>query len=340
MRKLTMVILALGLAGGLVAGCGTPNEQSVATKLETQVKGLDASNYHSTAMMTVQMDNSSQAYYVETWYESPTVYKIALGDANKQIHQIIVHNDNGMFIVSPSLGKVFRFNGNWAQNQGHIYLYNELLQQIVAGKDVKMNKTGNTYSFQLPVAPSSDVVSTEQIDLDATTFRPQQVTLLDKNAKAVVTLKFLSFATGMKFTQDDFNPQAMISSSQNAKTTMAESGGDQANTGESFAYVDPTQVMGDKLEQMVYADNEDVVLRYVGTHDFTLDEWRPNAGVDGIPNASLVDLLGVPGIYSGSGQAHQLTWINNGVEFALTSNNLSMDQMQAIAMSTFGQVGK
>ncbi|MCY0887909.1 MAG: outer membrane lipoprotein carrier protein LolA [Alicyclobacillaceae bacterium] len=341
MRKWIVAVSAILVMGGLVVGCGTPmGEKSVANKLETHVKTLDQSNYKSTATMTVQMDNGSQTYTVETWYESPDVYRIALGDANKQVHQIIVHNDQGMFIVSPSLGKVFRFNGSWAQNQGHIYLYNQLLQQIIDGKDVQFSRSSGQYNFELPVTPASDVVARERIQLEAKTLKPQMVTLLDKQLKPVVTLKYTSFQTGVKFSTSDFNPQSIVANNGTVKTTMAEGNPDSLASTSPFGYIEPTAEFGDKLADMWQTSETDTILRFTGNHPFTLEEWRPTSGVSGIPDGELLNLYGVPAVYVDGGTAHQLLWTKDGVEFSLTSSTLSMDEMEDVAMSTFYQVGK
>ena len=332
MRKVTGLILATGIIIGLVAGCGAPTKQNVVSKLETQAETLDATNYQTTAKMTVQMDNGSQTYYIVTSYDSPNTYKIALGDANKQINQIIVKNPNGMFIVSPSLQKVFRFNGNWAQNQGHIYLYDQILQQIVNSNNVKLAKSGNNLTFTMPVTPQNDVVTTQKVELAQGTYAPKQVVLLDKQNKAVVTIDFLSFQQGMKFTSAEFDPQKLAQSGK-ATTTMASMS--------EFGYIEPLQIpTGDKLQLQQPQSSDDMLMRYSGPYGFTLEEWRPTAGVAGLPSAELVDLFGVPGILSGTGNAHQLTWMNNGVEFSLTSSQMTVDQMRQVAISTFGQVGK
>ncbi len=336
MRKITTVVLALGLIGVLAAGCGTPSEKSVASKLETHAQKLDAANYKSVATMTVQMGDNAESYYVETWYDSANQYRISLGDANKNIHQIIVHNANGMFVVSPSLGKVFRFNGNWAQNQGHIYLYDQILHQIITSKDVKMTQSGGTYAFEMNVQPATDIVSKQRIQVDSKTFNPQSVTLLDKNSHAVVTLTYKSFETNVTFKPDDFNPQTFISESKATKATLAADGEG------TIGFIEPseTKQLGDSLSKVVEKSNTDTLLRYAGDHGFTLEEYRPEKGVDGLPDAQAIDLYGVPAVYSGVDPAHQMTWLNNGVEFTLTSNNLTLDQMKSIAISTFGQVGK
>ncbi len=334
MRKITTVVLALGLVGVLAVGCGAPSEKSVASQLETHVQKLNATNYKSVAMMTVQMGDNAESYYVETWYDSPNQYRISLGDANKNIHQIIVHNANGMFVVSPSLAKVFRFNGNWAQNQGHIYLYDQILHQIITAKDVKMSESGGTYAFELNVQPANDIVVKQRIQVDAKSLNPQSVTLLDKDAHAIVTLTYKSFQTNVTFRTDDFNPQALISEPKASKATMAEEGG-------TFGFIDPdVKELHDSLSTVVEKSSTDTLLRYTGNHGFTLEEWRPSPGIDGFALASAVDLFGVPAIYTGEDPAHQLIWLNNGVEFTLTSNNLTLDQMKSIALATFGQVGK
>jgi len=334
MRKVTIWVVAMGIVVGLVAACGTPNEKDMKSKLSSEAQSLNTSNYQSTATMIVQMDNSSQTYHIETLYESPDVYAIKLGDSNKNINQIVVHNKNGMFIVSPQLQKVFRFNGNWAQNQGHIYLYDQILNQIVTGKDVKMTKNGKDYLFDMPVSPANDVVVRETVELASGTLSPKQVILYDKNNKAVVTIAFNTFKTGMKFTEEDFNPQNLT---QAVKTTIAE-------TPQQFGYIEPdvsaTALLGDKLSIMDPSSNDSALLRYTGDKAFTLDEWRPMPGVSGLVNAQLLDMFGTPAVYSTGDHAGSLMWIQNGVEFSITSSKMSMDDMQKVAEATFGQVGK
>lgn len=179
-------------------------------------------------------------------------------------------------------------------------------------------------------------MSKQRIQVDAKTFNPQSVTLLDKDAHAVVTLTYKSFETNVTFKPDDFNPQSFITEAKTAKTTMATDGEG------SIGFIEPsdTKQLGDSLSKVVEKSNTDTLLRYGGDHGFTLEEYRPSSGVDGLPDAQAVDLYGVPAIYSGLDPAHQMTWLNHGVQFTLTSNNLTLDQMRSIAISTFGQVGK
>ncbi|WAH39307.1 LolA family protein [Alicyclobacillus dauci] len=332
MRKVTAVVLALGLMSGIVVGCGVPTGKSVNQKIQAHVQELDSKNYQSEATMTVQMDNNVQTYYVQVSYESPETYKIALGNQDKQIHQIIVHNQNGMFIVSPSLGKVFRFNGNWAQNQGQIYLYDQLLKQLTTNKDVKMNRSNGGYTFQVPVSPANDTISKQEVVLGSD-LNPKTVKLLDKEGKAAVTLTYTKFTQNVTFGPNDFNPQSLVANKDTAKTTMA-------SDEQAFGYVEPKTLYGTKMTSLMQPSETSAILRYGGDHHYVLQEWRPTAGDSGEPGGQLVDMFGVPGVYTDTDHVSSLTWLNNGVEFSLTSNDLNLDQLQEIAISTLSQVGK
>lgn len=334
MRKVTAVVLALGLMSGVVVGCGVPTGKSVNQQVQSHAQQLDSKNYESEATMTVQMDNNTQTYYVKVSYESPDTYKIALGNQDKQIHQVIVHNSNGMFIVSPSLGKVFRFNGDWAENQGQIYLYDQLLKQITSNQDVKAKRADGTYSFDVPVTPASDTINRQEIVLDAKTLEPKSVELLDKDGKAAVSLKYTSFKTGVTFTNADFDPHALVSNESTTKTTMAGS------ADKTFGYVEPKALYGTKLTSLMQPSETSAMLRFSGDHHFLLQEWRPTSAEVGAPNGELVDMFGVPAMYTGDNNVGRLTWLNNGVEFAITSNDLNLDQLQQIAITTLNQVGK
>jgi hypothetical protein len=244
---------------------------------------------------------------------------------------VIVRNGNGMFVVSPSLQKVFRFNGNWAQNQGHIYLYDQLLQQLSTDKNVKLAKQGGDYRFTLPATQGGDIVSRQEVTINAQNYQPKKVVLFDKDDTAIVTLEFTSFKTGVKYSNTDFDPHKIATSS--TKATMA-------NVSDNFAWVAPDETLGDSLDVERQDSATSALLRYTGDHTFTLAESIPGPGVAGVPAGELVDLYGVPALYYGSNDSHQLTWLNNGYEFSLSSGKLSLEQMKAVAISTFGQVGK
>lgn len=363
MRRFTGMALVAGVIVAVVAGCGIlPSSENMSTKLKTEASTLEQSNYQSTAMMTVQMDNSSQSYYIETAYEAHDTYRIKLGDANGKINQIIVRNQNGMFIVSPNLKKVFRFNGNWAQNQGHIYLYDQILQQLAQTKNLKPMKSSKTgYTFEIPAAAGNDVVTKEQVTLTKD-LHPKTVVLFDQSGKAIVRIDFKTFKTNVKFQQTEFDPNhlvgqgaakaAMASATGNggqAATTTSGITGNFGNSGSSvisptsgtsdIGYVVPSQILNDTLYKDLPSPTGRL-LRYMGPHDFVLSESAATPSQNSFPFAQMVDLFGVPAVYTDIGSDKALVWLNNGMQFMLSSKQMNLSQMEQVAISTMGQVTK
>jgi len=334
MRKSVLwIIMAVFAFAMMLTGCGQPNSADVLTNLKTMRQ--DLSSYKSTAMMTVKLQNSLQKYYVETWYNGPHAYRIALGNENKEINQVILRNDTGLYIVSPRLKKSFRFQGEWAESQGHIYLFNSVIDRILAAADrqTTMNNEQHTVTFDLPMSVDHPLLAKQSVELSLGNLAPKMITLYDKSNQAVVTLDYKSFKRGVKFKSSDFSPKQITAGSN----TDAEPVGASAN--ENFGIIQPSFVpTGSSLHTTAQVDGQ-MLLRYVGKESFTLVEERPTSTTSFLDHAEWIDLLGVPAVVTGGGQVKTMYWLYGGVEFAMTGS-MPLDQMAEVASSTLDQTGK
>lgn len=55
--------------------------------------------------MTMQTSSTPMEYDVEVWYEKPTNYRVALTSKQRGITQIILRNNEGVFVLTPHLKK-------------------------------------------------------------------------------------------------------------------------------------------------------------------------------------------------------------------------------------------
>ncbi len=205
------------------------------------------------------------------------------------------------------------------------------MQQLSTDKNVKLAKQGGDYAIHVACDTGRRHRLPPGSHHQCAELSAEKVVLFDKDDTAIVTLEFTSFKTGVKYSNTDFDPHKIATSS--TKATMA-------NVSDNFAWVAPDETLGDSLDVERQDSATSALLRYTGDHTFTLAESIPGTGVAGVPAGELVDLYGVPALYYGSNDSHQLTWLNNGYEFSLSSGKLSLEQMKAVAISTFGQVGK
>ncbi len=329
MRRKNWAALLLTVSLALVlSGCGQSATQT-AKQLQEMQKSL--TTYKTEAFMTVHVQGVVQRYYVETWYQAPNLYRIALGNENKDISQIILHNAQGIYIISPSTRKVIRFQGDWAEKQGHMYLYNSLLSSIISAAKPEYSVKDKVVTFVVPTDAQNSLVTSQKIELDQTTLGPKQVILYDKAQRPVITMNYISFQKGVHFPTNAFSPdQATTLKSIEMPVSAVEQG---------FGVIEPTYIPhNDSMEDE--ADQNGVIfVRYAGAEPFTLVETRSSAGSLELGAGKLLTLYGVPAVLTGSTGVHQLYWLQHGVEFQLTSH-MPVASMTKVAASMVDDSGK
>jgi outer membrane lipoprotein-sorting protein len=332
MRRYIRWLFALVFLTGLcLAGCGVRSSDSVVNDLSRLSQNLKS--YKSTAMMSVKMQNSIQKYYIETWYQAPEQYRIMLGNENKEISQVILKNPEGIFIVSPQLKKSFRFKGEWAENQGHIYLYHSVVKRIIETQDKTFSRGNGVVAFNMPMNPENPLVARQKVELDDKSLYPKQVILLDKQDTPIVTVQYDSFQTDVTFHKEDFDPEkAMALANQDDMAVMAGQ--------TDFGVVEPTYLpMGTKkLGESTEIDHS-ILLRYDGTHPVTLVEERPKPMESQLVNGTLYDIYGIPAVVTGSKDVKTMYWLFENVQYSLSSS-LPIGEMEKVAASTMVSSGK
>ncbi len=67
----------------------------------------------------------------------------------KDQSQIILRNEEGVFVLTPALNKSFRFQSDWPQNSSQAYLYESLVRDILQDKkNLTFEKTDKYYIFK------------------------------------------------------------------------------------------------------------------------------------------------------------------------------------------------
>jgi outer membrane lipoprotein-sorting protein len=330
-KKLALILIAVLVLTLALAGCGTRDQETVMKDLGDLKQ--DLKSYEAKATMTVSANNTVQKYSIETWYLAPDYYRIALGNENKEVTQVIVRNQDGIFVVSPQLKKSFRFKGDWAEHQGYVYLYHSMLDRVMNSKDKDFDSKDGNLIFTMKMEPENPLVSKQRITLKDN-LQPQQVALLDKDNKAVVSVDYESYKSGVSYKKEQFTPEAaMAMASQDAKPVMAGA--------KDFGVIEPRYVPTGAKMLDPQETKSSILLRYDGTSPFTITEQRPSARDTALRDGEMVDLWGTMAVVSGADgmDHHSMYWFHNNVEFSLTGK-MAVDEMARIARSMITPSGK
>lgn len=413
MRRISWMLAMVMCVTLLLAGCGKKSADDVVKDLSDVVSDLNS--YHGTALMTLHTGDTPQEYKVDISYRKPSYYRIAMTNEKKDVTQIVLRNDEGVFVLTPSLNKSFRFKSDWPNNQGQVYLYETLVRSIIGDASRQLATDDKSYVFDVAANYSSHALVRQKIWLSKSNYAPTQVQVSDANAKVVVDLKFGQFAFDTKFDKDSFDMErnmasgkVSIGNEETPSSEVADSSGqldpggvldgatgvkskaaqqpsgeakvDGAGTGDASkpdtaAGTEQQQNPGasdaatgasagtDAVEAMMgefgliepsytpagvhikdtpeLEDNgaHAVMLRYSGTYNYTIVEARPKDRAVALTAGELVDIGGSFAVLTGSDQ-QTLTWMNDGIEFRITSADLPVSEMIQIAASIQDQSGK
>ncbi|WP_131926027.1 LolA family protein [Hazenella coriacea] len=320
------IILAI-----VVSGCGVKDAQQVVNDLSKRSEELES--YISHGMMTIQTGQEPLEYEVEVWYKQPHFYRVELKNIKKDITQILLKNETGVYVLTPHLKKSFRFQSDWPETSGQVYLYQTIMNSIVDDQSRKFQAGEKDYQFEVAAKYSiNQSLQRQKIWLDQELY-PKKVDVLNANNEVMIQMNFDQFKAGASFDKDAFDMQRNLSSLPQFQKKPEEK---QTISAVTPRYLPQgSQLMG---EQTIDSpDGPVVIMRFKGKQPFTLTQKSPQVIAASLP------LLGKPveleesiGVLMEVDQRKKLSWTYNGTDFELLGN-LPLEEMVLIANSVFNQ---
>lgn len=335
MRRYALICLVMLVAISVVA-CGSKDETTIVKDLATRSTEMDSYSCHG--KLTIKSDQSTQQYDVEVWYKKPNFYRVRLKNANKGLTQILLRNEQGVYVLTPHLKKSFRFQSNWPTKNSQIYLYQTVLSSIVDDQQRKFTAGKKEYQFEVSAKYSfNPTLKTQQIMLDDN-LNPKKISVLNDKKEAVIKMEFDRFEEDASFDKDSFEMQYNMNSLKAQETfgALTKTGIAKEVIAVTPGYVPAGCTLTDEKE-IKSLNGTSVIMRFLGKKPFTLTQqveqkMQTNLAVFGEP----VDLGQTLAVLVDMGKQKKLSWIQNGTEFELLGN-LSKQELIHVATSTFSQ---
>ncbi|WP_044641160.1 LolA family protein [Risungbinella massiliensis] len=329
MRWLLSICLILSL---VLSGCST-GASDVVSDLQKELKSVES--YRSEGTLTIKTSTQPQEVDVQVAYLKPNFYRVELTNKQQNIKQIILKNEDGVFVVTPHLNKSFRFQSDWPQNSGQVYLYQTILQSVIQDEKRNMEKTEQGYQFEITSKNPLHQNWTKQKVVLNEKYQPKSVEVLNENQEAVISMKFSKFEKGTKLEKNLFATDQNVPKGEQKPSTSAPT--DIQSVTPSYIPIE-TKLYDSQTIQG--ADGPIIIMRYDGKSPFTLIQRSPNSLETHLPlDSSLVDLQPTIAVLTEIQESRKLTWLDNGVEFELFGS-LPLEEMVKIANSTASQPKK
>ena len=193
MKKLFVVVVLICMI--FITGCGKESKESVFKDFTNKINKLDG--YTLTGVLDVKNNNNNYNYDVSVSYKSKDKFRVSLVNTANNHEQVILRNDDGVFVLTPSLNKSFKFQSDWPYNNSQVYILGNIVDDLNKDSEVVKEEIDGKYVFTSSVTyPNNNKLVKQRVTISKDLFVESVEVLNDKDEVEMV----------FKVNNTDYNP--------------------------------------------------------------------------------------------------------------------------------------
>ena len=227
MKKILKIFLLISIFS--LVGCGIKSADNILEKLEKKLE--NANSYYLEGTMQIMNNEDTYTYNIKVSYQKEDYYRIELINTLNNHEQVILRNDDGVYVVTPSLNKSFKFQSDWPYNNSQVYLLNSILEDLTEDEDREFKTKKDGYYFSSEVNyPNNKSLVKQKVYLDKD-INITKVEVVDKDDNIQIAMDFTKQEYNKKFDKNYFELSELLKNTQNE--TKSESNTNNNTTEES-----------------------------------------------------------------------------------------------------------
>ena len=205
MKKIFLCLISICL---ILTGCGKKDEKTVLNEFQKKVENADS--YYLSGNMELVNNEDVYTYDISVSYKMDDYYKIELTNVINDHKQIILRNEEGVYIVTPSLNKSFKFQSDWPYNNSQVYLLSSLLDDISNDENRTFEVTDEGYVFTSTVNyPNNDKLISQKVYFDKD-YLPTRVEVIDTDGNVQIKMAFDKIDLKTEFNDTYFDLNSIL----------------------------------------------------------------------------------------------------------------------------------
>ena len=332
-----------------ITGCGE-------YKLEDAIKDFSKSvenskSYKINGTMEISSGEEIFTYSLDTYYLKDDYYKVILVNQTNNHEQIILKNTDGLYVVTPSLNKSFKFDSVWPENSSQAYILQNLVNDIKNDTSVTLESKDNEYIIKSKVNyPNNEELSYQKIYFDKS-MNLKKVEVYNTNDIVKIKVNFKTIDLKAKLSKDDFMLDDLIDESKMDENLSNESCLDETCKEESsncegekceettssldsiiYPLYIPSETHLSSSETIETEAGQRVILTFGGDKNFVIVEEKAVASND----FEVVPVFGDPLMLNetvGAISSNSISWHDDNISYYLVSSDLTTNEMVEVAKS-------
>lgn len=285
----------------------------------------DSSMYKLTGDMEIVSNEEVYDYTVTVDYMEGDYYKATLENRDSEHKQIILKNESGVFVVTPSLNKSFKFQSEWPYNSSQSYILSSLLKDLENDSNVVFEEKDEKYILSSTVNyPNNSSLVSQKIIFNKEMI-PEKVEVFNKDGIANITFKISKIDFKPKFDENNFEVESTSESVDNKDVSSI----DQV----LYPMYLPTGTKLQSEETVKSNDSERIILTFAGDKSFTLIEEVSKTPKEFEVTTTSGELVFYENVL-GSLTDTSINWSMNGRDYYIIGDNLTNEELLKVAAST------
>ncbi len=342
-----------------ITGCGKYKLEDAVNDFTKSVES--SKSYKLNGTMEINSGEETFIYNIDSYFLKDDFYKVVLVNQTNNHEQIILKNKEGLYVITPSLNKSFKFDSVWPENSSQAYLLQNLVNDIKNDNEVEFETFDNGYLIKSKV----NYPNNEELTYQKIYFNKDKI--IEKvevyNADDIVKIKvnFKSVNLKAKLKEDDFALDDLIKEEDTTKdnttkenTTNNEENNQQTtctsanceenkceeNCDKTTSSLDnviyplylPTNTHLKSSENVSTETGNRVILTFAGEKNFVIVEETSKIADE----FEIVPVFGDPLLLDNTIAAlssNSISWNSDSISYYLVSSDLSSNEMVSVAKS-------
>ncbi|MEO4054913.1 outer membrane lipoprotein carrier protein LolA [Solibacillus sp. CAU 1738] len=324
-RKLVLIIFCCVF---VLAACGKASQEEVVQEIGE--KWNEAKGYELSASMEIKTGSEPRTYDVNVWHTKPDFYRVEVTAQNEKVTQMIVRNEEGVFVVTPALSKTYKFQSDWPKQNSQAYLIGALAEDILADKKLQMEDGEDSYVFSAATRNGDKTgMPAQAITVEKKSLLPQRVAIFNEAGEEQIAITFKEVKLGITHKAEEYAVEKFLENGEK-DTASADIENKEFQTHYPIIQWDNTKI----VEEQAIDDQgtKRVILTYEGEKAFTLMQQPVVIEDTKLPVFAPGDPADL-GFAIGAITDHSISWEKDGISFFIASNKLTREEMIEVAAS-------
>lgn len=322
MKKILCCLLLM--MSMLLVACKKEEAEKTFLEILTEAKSYKVEGVMESFYQEGRKQNNFTVYFKDP------LLKVVTSSTEDENKQIILKNNDGVYILIPSVNKNFKIQSGWPNNASYPYLLQSLAKDIANEENPIITEDETTKTIETETFMHKNAVATKQkIILDKETCLPTEVLIYDAHGDLFIRVVFTNVELDYNVSDDEFIVEKSMTTARTDATTSVEY---QREVDYPTYFPTGCILTGETTASSTDGTEVRSIMKYSGDVGFTLIQefvYDQETTVYQQEVGEVVFVLGTAAILKDGG----VHTIYQGVEYTVASNNLSIDEMIKIVSS-------